>query len=142
MTTFVLKKYDAAKDPSAPTPVADPAKEKPQEQEEGKRITVRVSDSVAAIVANALYASLGKEAEIEEKKDEEQPVQALSTEDINKDPAGWLNSVKKNSDLLVVSRGFHTAKEEWFLSNLEQKGSVVHYSVESFVQRIACLLRS
>lgn len=147
MTTFILKKY---KEPEQTTPeqtpdtdnADSPTNEKPNEE----KITIKVQGSVAEIVAKALYKALGNEAEIQEKKDElEQEgasVKAISTEEINTDPVSALRSVNKDDIVYIQNKGFHTAKEDWFLMSVQNKTSNVFYSVESLIKYVVSRLKS
>lgn len=136
MTTFVLKKYEEI--------VNDETKSKEEiEKEEPKEISIQVEGSVSEIVANALQNVLGKKLHIEEITDEvetETNVKAISTEDINKDPALTFNSIKKDDIVFINTKGFVTAKEEWFLMNISNKTDKVFFSVESLIKHLRTAL--
>lgn len=131
MATFVLKKY-AEPDTNKPK-----EEEPPKEEKITKEMTVEVTGSVAEVVANALNRALvNKDVEIEEVKEGESEVNAISTEEINKDPVSSLRKVRNSKVLLIATEGFTTKKEEWFLQNIEGSVGKVFYTVESFVNYI------
>ena len=141
MPTFVLKKYRETQ--AEPESGKEPAEQNNEEQLAGKEVdkemTVEVSGSVSEIVANALnkvFANKGvtvEETETSDKTDAE----AISTEDIENDPVRALRSAKAGKSVLVVTEGFKTKKEEYFLTNMEDYSGKVFYSVEGFVEHLA-----
>lgn len=140
MPTFVLKKYQE-------TPVkSETPEETPNQNEETttqdsdgkpveKELLVEVSGSVSEIVATALNKVFANKGVTVEESDEEKEVNAevVSTEDIESDPVKALRSAKSSNVVLIVSEGFTTKKEEYFLTNMEDYQGKVFYSVESFV---------
>lgn len=135
MPTFILKKYQD-KDPVEQTDVAP--EEQQQEKEVSKEMTVEVTGSISEIVAQALNkVMINKNIEVEEVESNDASVKAISTEDINADPLAALELVSKADVLFISGNGFHTAKEEWFLTNIENKVGKVFYSVEAFVDYIS-----
>jgi len=140
MPTFVLKKYQE-------TPVkSETPEETPNQNEEivdkdpegkpvEKELLVEVSGSVSEIVATALNKVFANKGVTVEESDEEKEVNAevVSTEDIENDPVKALRSAKSSNVVLIVSEGFTTKKEEYFLANMENYEGKVFYSVESFV---------
>lgn len=136
MPTFVLKKYDQE---NAQVDQQDPNQEnQQQERTPSKEMTVEVTGSISEIVANALNkVMVNKGVEVEEMEQAESSVKAISTEDINSDPIATLESVSKADVLFISGKGFHTAKEEWFLTNIEHKVGKVFYSVEAFIEYIS-----
>ena len=45
-----------------------------------------------------------------------------------------IDKIKPGDNVLILSNGFTTAKEEWFLSTLEVKRANVFYTMESFIK--------
>ena len=138
MTTFVLKKYEEK--PIEPISGVKPEEDKttPPKKEE-LMIEIKATDTIAKIVATALYKALPNNVLIEEAPDapkSEADTAAISTEDINRSPADCLKQVKNGSSLLIMNEGFKTEKEEWFLSSMGPKRVNVFYSLESFVQHV------
>lgn len=145
MPTFVLKKYQE-------TPVkSETPEETPNQNEETtdkdpeskpveKELLVEVSGSVSEIVATALNKVFANKGVTVEESDEEKEVNAgvISTEDIENDPVKALRSAKSSNAVLIVSEGFTTKKEEYFLTNMEDYQGKVFYSVESFIDYLAC----
>lgn len=134
MPVFTLKKYDA---PTEKTVSEDhEAKEAVDKENDelNRAVSIHASDTVSKIVADALYKTLSRVEESNDKKETEPAdAQVISTEDINLAPADVWNSVKKSNTIVIVNEGFRTAKEEWFLSTLEEQGKKVFYSVESYL---------
>lgn len=148
MTTFVLKKYQE-KTEEAPQPTEGTPEGATPPPEEEQQITINVDSSVAEIVAKTLLEILGTRAtikQLEDKEKEEHPTnnqqaRVITTESINNDPLSALRSVSPNDILLISNEGFHTEKEEWFLTNITNKTPTVFYSVESFVKHISSLFQ-
>lgn len=139
MPTFILKKYQD-KDPVEQPEVKPEDQQQDQSQEKtvSKEMTVEVTGSISEIVAQALNkVMVNKNIEMEEVESNDATVKAISTEDINSDPVAALESVVKADVLFISGNGFHTAKEEWFLTNIENKVGKVFYSVEAFVNFIS-----
>lgn len=145
MTTFVLKKYEEKNEetPHSEKTTPEGAVVTPQEEHQ---VTIQVDSSVAEIVAKTLLEVLGNRATIQQltdKKEEEQgttqQARVITTESINSDPIATLRSVSPNDILLISNEGFHTEKEEWFLTNITNKTPTVFYSVESFVKHLSTL---
>lgn len=137
MTTFVLKKYQEKPVNAVPK---EEGKETPKVPEKAEvMIEITATDTIAKIVAMALYKALPNNIEIEEVEDKtstDTAAAVISTEDINKSPVDCLKSVKNGSSLLIMNEGFSTEKEEWFLSSMGPKHVQVFYSVESFVKHV------
>ena len=130
MATFVLKKYDKEVVDEKPT-------ETKPESEAKKELVITVTGSVAEIVANALNKALSNDVEVIEQEDPAlSNTKAVSTEDINRDPIDTFKSIRDNDTVFIHNKGFTTAKEEWFLTNLPNKHSNVFYTVESFIAHI------
>lgn len=145
MTTFVLKKYEEKTEetPHSEETTPEGAAVTPQEEQQ---VTIQVDSSVAEIVAKTLLEVLGNRATIQQladKKEEEQgttqQARVITTESINSDPIATLRSVSPNDILFISNEGFHTEKEEWFLTNITNKTPTVFYSVESFVKHLSTL---
>ena len=144
MTTFVLKKYEEKTEETSQSGETTPegAVVTPREEQQ---VTIRVDSSVAEIVAKTLLEVLGNRATIQQladKKEEQditQQARVITTESINNDPIATLRSVSPNDILLISNEGFHTEKEEWFLTNVANKTPTVFYSVESFVKHLGTL---
>lgn len=135
MPTFVLKKYEEKTQTTNPEENQEPQSVEPAVK---KEMTVEISGSISEIVANALNKVLvNKNVEMTEQENAESSVKAISTEDINNDPLTALNNIKQTDVLLISGTGFTTPKEEWFLTNIEDKVDKVFYSVEAFVNYIA-----
>lgn len=135
MTTFVLKKYETT-DPEQTSQQAPAMNEDTQKEE----LTVSVVGSISEIVANALYKALAHKVHIHETPDtnlgETNDTKAISTEDINSAPLDTFNSIKKDDVVFIHNKGFKTAQEEWFLTNIPNKTANVFYTVESFINHI------
>lgn len=145
MTTFVLKKYEEKTEETPHSEKTTPVGAVVTPQEE-HQVTIQVDSSVAEIVAKTLLEVLGNRATIQQladKKEEEQgttqQARVITTESINNDPIATLRSVSPNDILLISNEGFHTEKEEWFLTNITNKTPTVFYSVESFVKHLSTL---
>lgn len=133
MPTFVLKKYQETK-PTNEVP-DDRTEETAQEEEPEKEMLVEVSGSVSEIVAvalNKVFANKG--VTVEETEDSGTvDAEAISTEDIENDPVSALRHAKAGSSVLIITEGFKTRKEEFFLENMKNYQGKVFYTVESFV---------
>jgi len=135
MATFVLKKYEEKKNDTGDSKPAEKTGE--QEPEVDEKLVITVTGTVAEIVANALNKTLSNKVEVIESEDPAlSDIKAVSTEDINSDPANTFNSIKTNDAVFIHNTGFKTAKEEWFLMNLPNKNSNVFYTLESFIAYI------
>lgn len=140
MPVFTLKSYDqqqSAKEETAKQ--QDSEQERQDKQEKMKTVLIQANDSVAKIVATALYEKLGNNegTEVEEGGDTKEPdVNIVSTEDINLRPVDTWRMVKNTPNVVIVNEGFKTDKEEWFLSALGNAGTKVHYSVESYLRTL------
>ena len=140
MPTFVLKKYEEAK-PADQVPeegkveTGEDKETSVQEKEPQKEMLVEVSGSVSEIVAialNKVFANKG--VTVEETEDSKTTdAEAISTEDIEDDPVKALRSAKSGKSVLIVTEGFKTKKEEFFLENMKNYQGKVFYTVESFV---------
>ncbi|QXN70488.1 hypothetical protein AGENTSMITH_84 [Bacillus phage vB_BspM_AgentSmith] len=147
MTTFILKKYEE-KTEEAPQSTEGSPEGTTSPPVEEQQVTINVDASVAEIVAKTLLEVLGNRATIQQladKNKEEQgnnpQARVVTTESINNDPIATLRSVSPNDILLISNEGFHTEKEEWFLTNVTNKTPTVFYSVESFVKHISSLFQ-
>lgn len=132
MPVFTLKNYEASKD----TAVSDSDAQVRQEAQDLKEqvVTIQANDSVAKIVAAALYKTLPNVDEGDTQASVD--TQVISTEDINRSPADTWELVKNTRNIVIVNEGFSTQKEEWFLSNLECSKANVFYSVESYLRSL------
>lgn len=136
MPVFTLKKYEEAPAASDPKSAQSAATE-PTENLKEETVTIHANASVSQIVANALYKSLSNVSE--EEGGSAADTQVISTEDINASPVDTWNLVKNTRTVVIVNQGFSTAKEEWFLDNLETSGAKVFYSIESYLRTLgAC----
>lgn len=145
MTTFVLKKYEEPT--QSPNSESELNNDEPTNQEEEKGLVIKVEGSVAEIVAHALHQALGNQANIEQKQDDlekngqvDANVKTVSTEEINLDPIKSFNQIEKDDVVFIQNKGFKTAKEDWFLLNLENKTKNVFYSVESLINYVKARL--
>lgn len=133
MPTFVLKKYNNFKED----------KEKNKEEDKEKKLTIMVLGSISEIVANALNKAL-KNTNIEmqevQKTEDNPDVKIVSTEDINKDPILAFNFIKDNDVVFIDNKGFNTAKEDWYLTNISNKNTKVFFTVNSFIKHITSTL--
>lgn len=135
MTTFVLKKYEDRSPVEGGVSDKETEGEKPAVKEEAM-IEIKASDTISKIVATALYRALPNNVEIEERENSGTDNAVISTEDINRNPADCVNRLKNGSTVVIVGEGFKTAKEDWFLSTLENKNMKVFYSMESFISHV------
>lgn len=138
MPTFILKKYENNKQ-DAPNGSETKANtdEIESNKEENKDLIITISGTIAEIVCKALNKTLDNKIIIEQTEKYSSPeATAVSTEDINKDPISTFNDIQKDSVIFIHNRGFKTTKEEWFLTNISNKSSSVHYSVEGFVSYV------
>ena len=140
MPVFTLKSYEqqqSAKEEAKGQ--QDSEQERQDKQEAMKTVVIQANDSVAKIVATALYEKLGNNegTQVEEGTDTKQAdVQVVSTEDINLCPVDTWRMVKNTPNVVIVNEGFKTDKEEWFLSALGNAGATIHYSVESYLRTL------
>lgn len=134
MPTFVLKKYQDNQTEQE----NELSEEQPKEKVVDKEMMVEVSGSVAEIVANALNKVFAnKNVEVEETESSDKvDAEAISTEDIERDPVNALRVARSTNILLVASEGFKSKKDEYFLANMEDYQGKVFYSVESFIEHI------
>lgn len=143
MTTFLIKKYEPKVHDTNQSPPVDT----PAEQSKEQVVQISTSDSIAKIVAQALYKALPNVEIIEQQTQEQQEdkqgqdpgaqsaeTNVVSTEQINQDPVKALEQVQHASNVLVLNEGFKTAKEEWFLQSLENRKVRTFYTVGSFVK--------
>lgn len=133
MPVFTLKSYDE-KTPVTTDDPNTPAEEKPEPQNE-RTVVIQANDSVSKLVAAALYRTMSRVSE-DSKAEKPADARVISTEDINAAPARTWATVRGIPNVVIVSEGFHTAKEEWFLSSLECAGVKVHYSVEGYLRTL------
>lgn len=141
MPTFLLKKYN-----ETPTENVNqesvPQTETEQQKEEDKvpdSMTITVSGSISQIVATALNKVLQNTyVHIKEIEGDDQSanVKAISTENINKQPVDTLRNIHDNDFLFIYTKGFTTAQEEWFLTNVANKTNNIVYTLESFIKYI------
>ncbi|WP_396190551.1 hypothetical protein [Flavobacterium sp.] len=134
MTTFVLKKYEEKKPEENKTSSSAPSAD--SEKKEEAVLEIKATDSIAEIVAQALYKAMPQNVVIEQKPDGSSDNSVISAEDINTNPGGTIRNVKNGSCLLIIAEMFKTQKEEWFLSTLVNKNVRAFYSVESFMTHI------
>lgn len=140
MPVFTLKSYEqqqSSKEEAKAQQESD--QEQQDKQDHMKTVVIQANDSVAKIVAIALYQKLGNNeaAEAEEDSDvKEVDVRVVSTEDINLFPVDTWRMVKNTPNVVIVNEGFKTDKEEWFLSALGNTGTTVHFSVESYLRTL------
>ena len=140
MPVFTLKSYEqqqSAKEEAKEQ--QDTEQERQDKQEAIKTVVIQANDSVAKIVATALYKKLStsEAGEVEESSDARQvDAKVVSTEDINLNPVDTWHMVKNTPNVVIVNEGFKTDKEEWFLSALDNAGTTVHYSVESYLRTL------
>ena len=142
MTTFVLKKYE---EPENSTNAEQ--EQKPQEGQAPKKeqITVEIKGSISQIVADALYRLMPAETDQDKQAEvDADPVNVttLSTEEINEDPVAAFSKVNKGDIVYIQNKGFHTGKEEWFLTNLPNKTNDIFYSVESLAKHFKAKLKA
>lgn len=135
MTTFTLKKYEETK-PEENTEQTQEQKE--ENKKEQLSLTVNVVGSISEIVAKALNKALSKKVNVIEQTDgPDTNVKAISTEDINSNPADTFNSINKDDVVFIHAGGpFKTKEEEWFLSNIANKTDNVFLSLEKFINHI------
>lgn len=139
MTTFVLKKYQEQK-PLTASSETDPSAAGNPPQKEEITIDIKASDTVAKIVATALYKAFPNGVDIQEQEDKPTDTNVISKEDINTNPVLCIQNLKKGSNVVIVCESFSTQKEEWFLSTLGNKGVNVFYSIESFIKHAKTVL--
>lgn len=156
MPTFVLKKYTPSVTPTEQTSTDETNQEANQQAEqvpkEAECIEINASDSIAKIVAQALYKAMPNveivRKEEAEKADTEASSQdgqdsvakVISTEEINHNPVDTLRLVGNSKCVLILNEGFKTAKEEWFLQTLESRGVKPFFTVSSFVRHVQATL--
>lgn len=136
MPTFVLKKYDDPKE-------AKVDEEQKKEKDEKEELTITVLGTISEIVANALNKALkNTNVEIEEveKNEDNSNIKIVSTEDINNDPISAFKFIKDNDVVFIDNRGFKTAKEDWYLTNIPNKTTKVFFTVEGFIKYITSAL--
>jgi len=131
MTTFILKKYEESNN----TNVTDIDTSEKKEEEDN---TIVILGSISEIVAKALQEVLGKNStEIsDQEKESTTAVKTVTTEEINNNPIDSFNSIDKDDIVYIESKGFTTAKEEWFLTNLENKTNKVFFSIPSLAKHL------
>lgn len=132
MATFVLKKYEPKKEDDT----IEKTKETKEDNNALDKIKITVDTSISEIISELLYKKLSNvNIEVEEDKSES-TIKAVSTENINSDPIKTFNSINNNDTIFIINKGFRTSKEEWFLTNLENKTSNIIYTEESFIRFI------
>lgn len=146
MTTFVLKRYEQ--------PVQETPPNKEAQQDSGitkteampqATVSINAHDSISKIVAAALYSSMPNTVEVREvseadEKITQDAIKVISTESVNTDPVMSIRFVSGESDVAVIGNGFHTEKDEWFLSTLNTRGNNVIYSMESVIAKVKSAL--
>lgn len=140
MAIFKITKYSETQPKQEDT--------KPEQQPEREKtatLKLNVSESVASTVAKFLFEKFkqnDKEPqntnfeidEDNEETDETPQVTVVSKEDINADPAKLYNSLKSGTVVIIQNKtAFTTAKEQWFISNIEEKGVNISYNLNSFI---------
>lgn len=143
MPTFVLKKYQEETTDTNTSGDNTNTPENTNEQEEApKELTINVIGPISEIVANALNKAFSNRIEVEIKEENSsensENIKAISTEDINKDPLTTFNLINKDDIVFIDTnhKGFTTAKEEWFLTNIENKTKNIFYTIESLITHI------
>lgn len=141
MPVFTLKSYEQDRDAKVESQKQEDSTQNIKDkQEQLKTVIIQANDSVAKIVATALYEKLGNDSDPEQKQEETESSQAdakvISTEDINRSPVDTWRMVKNTPNVVIVNNGFKTDKEEWFLTTLANAGTKVHYSVESYLKTL------
>lgn len=146
MPTFILKKYEPQEEANQQasadhtSDVVNNVAEQTEKQAE--MIEVSASDSISKIVAQALYKAMPnieiiqKEQAEADEKNGEQVTKVISSEDINNNPVDTLQSLGSSKCVVILNNGFKTAKEEWFLQSIENRGIKAFYSVTSFVKHV------
>lgn len=136
MPVFTLKKYETPEKSSVTQPVSDsPQQQADNASQELVEVQIEASDTVAGIVARALYKAIPNQPELEAiRQDNKAATQVLSTEDINSNPVGALDMVRGKANVVIINTGFKTPQEEWFLTSMESLGVNLYYSVESFLK--------
>lgn len=135
MTTFTLKKYEEVKpDDNSEQQV----EQKEVANKEPLSLNVSVVGSISEIVAKALNEALANKVKVVEQTDgPDTTVKAISTEDINSDPANTFKNINKDDAVFIHSPGpFKTKEEEWFLTNIHNKTDNVFFSIEKFINYI------
>lgn len=133
MTTFVLKKYEPKKEDDT----IEKTKETKEDNNTLDKIKITADTSISEIISELLYKKLPNvKIEIEKEDKNESTIKAVSTENINSDPIKTFNSININDTIFIINKGFRTSKEEWFLTNLENKTSNIIYTEESFIRFI------
>lgn len=140
MATFILKKYQPPEENNNSSEI-DSSNDATKESKTPEELQITITGSISEIVSKALYASLKNTANISVDTDdanaEDSSVKVVSTEDINLDPIEAFKGIKKDDVVFIVNnKPFNTAKEEWFLLNLNNKTNKVIYTMESFLQYI------
>lgn len=134
MTTFVLKKYEPKKEDDT---IEEKTKETKEDNNTLDKIKITVDTSISEIISELLYKKLPNvKIEVEKEDKNESTIKAVSTENINSDPIKTFNSINNNDTIFIINKGFRTSKEEWFLTNLENKTSNIIYTEESFIRFI------
>jgi hypothetical protein len=133
MPVFNLTKYDDAVKQSEDQAAARDQTKDDQVELHEQKISIHASDTVSKIVADALYKTLTKVEPVEQTDEEAPNTEVVSTEDINRSPADVWIAVKKAQTVVIVTEGFRTQREEWFLSVLQEQGKTVFYSMESYL---------
>lgn len=141
MPTFLLKKYNQA--PNEHIGQEAPQQTDQQKEEDKEKIpesmTITVSGSISQIVATALNKVLeNTEVRLEQTDSDDQNanVKAISTENINEEPVDTLRNIHDNDFVFIHTKGFNTAQEEWFLTNVANKTNKVVYTLESFINHV------
>lgn len=148
MPTFVLKKYatepTASEPPSSEDLSAQASQGALDVKKEALTIEVSSSDSIAKIVAQALYKAMPNIDIVQKESQEEVPAQdsaqVITTEQINHNPVKTLQSLKDSRCVLILNKGFKTAQEEWFLQTLENKGVRTFFTPTGFANHVYGIL--
>ena len=131
MATFVLKKYEPKKEDDT---IEEKTKETKEDNNTLDKIKITADTSISEIISELLYKKLSNvKIEVEKEDKNESTIKAVSTENINSDPIKTFNSINNNDTIFIINKGFRTSKEEWFLTNLENKTSNIIYTEESFI---------
>lgn len=139
MPTFVLKKYNQENNVNNETKELDNTTNQDTNNiNNDKELTITVTGTVAEIVANALNKVFENKVEITKTEEDktDSNIKAISTESVNSLPLDTFNFINKDDIVFIYNKGFSTAKEEWFLTNIENKTKNVFYTIESFIKFI------
>lgn len=141
MAVFTLKKYEINHKPQT-NPYAQTEGQQETKEQKDPSIHITATDSVSSILTKALYMVYHQDQDTIDEQDspsvalQETTNVAITTEDINNNPQAALNLAKKAKNLAIVSEGFSTKQEEWFLTNLNNLDINVFYTMGKFLDAI------